>query len=72
MLKFNKKIGFIAYRFGGAKADPSLPRVQDTKNPDMRDRLHLDDLTDYQKSFLAEHGTHRRPFSLYNLMSKLP
>ena len=39
MLRFNKNLTTIAFRFGGS-ADPSLPRVKDTSDPDMRDKLH--------------------------------
>ena len=56
MFKLNKNLGLLAYRFGGS-ADPKLPRVQDTPDPDMRDRLHVPDLSEYEKSFLNEHST---------------
>ena len=71
MLRFNKNLTLVAFRFGGS-ADPSLPRVKDASKPDMRDKLHTEDLSDYEKTFLAEHSTQRRPFTLYNFMSKLP
>ena len=70
MLRFNKNWGGLVFRFGG-NVDPNLPRVKDTKDPDMRDKLHADDLTEYEKTFLPEHSTKRRPFTLYNIMSKL-
>ena len=71
MIRFNKNFTQVAYRFGGS-ADPSLPRVKDAPTPDLRDKLHAGDLTEYEKSFLSEHSTMRRPFTLYNFLSKLP
>ena len=71
MIRFNKSLTRVAYHFGGS-ADPSLPRVKDAPTPDLRDKLHAGDLTEYEKSFLSEHSTMRRPFTLYNFMSKLP
>ena len=68
----NRGLTLSLRQFGGSKPT-GIPSVQDnSRHPDLRDRLHLQEMDEDAKYFLPEHSRVRRPLALYSLFNLLP
>ena len=66
-----KNMALPLYLFGTNKVE--IDKIYDIKeNLEIRDKLHHDQMSDYQKSFLPEQQTQRKPLTLYNFFSSFP